>query len=124
VTTSASNVKNLSVKDIKRGFVCSDSKIVPAVDTKMLIAQDIVLNHPARLRTARRSSSTTTPLKSITSSTRSAPRSTSVPTSPPKPSPPASRLKTPPYYNLSPRSLWSSRSSLPYLHSDASPSET
>jgi glyceraldehyde-3-phosphate dehydrogenase/erythrose-4-phosphate dehydrogenase len=32
-TTSASNVNNLSVKDIKRGFVCSDSKIVPAMDT-------------------------------------------------------------------------------------------
>jgi len=32
------NVKNLSVKDIKRGFVASDSKNDPAMDTEMFVA--------------------------------------------------------------------------------------
>jgi elongation factor 1-alpha len=43
------NVKNLSVKDIKRGFVCSDSKNDPAKDTEMFVAQVIVLNHPGQI---------------------------------------------------------------------------
>jgi elongation factor 1-alpha len=44
------NVKNLSVKDIKRGFVASDSKNDPAKDTAMFVAQVIVLNHPGEIR--------------------------------------------------------------------------
>merc|ERR1739846_299162 len=44
------NVKNLSVKDIKRGYVCSDSKNDPAADTEMFVAQVIVLNHPGEIR--------------------------------------------------------------------------
>merc|ERR1712226_1444329 len=44
------NVKNLSVKDIKRGYVCSDSKNDPAKDTEMFVAQVIVLNHPGEIR--------------------------------------------------------------------------
>jgi elongation factor 1-alpha len=44
------NVKNLSVKDIKRGYVCSDSKNDPAMDTEMFVAQVIVLNHPGEIR--------------------------------------------------------------------------
>merc|ERR1711903_382800 len=44
------NVKNLSVKDIKRGYVCSDSKNDPAKDTSMFVAQVIVLNHPGEIR--------------------------------------------------------------------------
>merc|ERR1711976_74467 len=44
------NVKNLSVKDIKRGYVCSDSKNDPACDTEMFVAQVIVLNHQVRSR--------------------------------------------------------------------------
>merc|ERR1711981_1460674 len=43
------NVKNLSVKDIKRGFVASDSKNDPAKDTTMFVAQVIVLNHPGQI---------------------------------------------------------------------------
>ena len=43
------NVKNLSVKDIKRGYVCSDSKNDPAKDTDMFGAQVIVLNHPGQI---------------------------------------------------------------------------
>jgi elongation factor 1-alpha len=44
------NVKNLSVKDIKRGFVCSNSKDDPAKDTEMFVAQVIVLNHPGQIQ--------------------------------------------------------------------------
>merc|ERR1711990_262663 len=43
------NVKNLSVKDIKRGYVASDNKNDPAADTEMLLAQVIVMNHPGQI---------------------------------------------------------------------------
>merc|ERR1711920_71599 len=43
------NVKNLSVKDIKRGYVASDSKNDPCTDTEMFVAQVIVLNHPGQV---------------------------------------------------------------------------
>merc|ERR1712100_638628 len=43
------NVKGLSVKDIKRGFVASDSKNVPAADTEWFKAQVIVMNHPGQI---------------------------------------------------------------------------
>ena len=43
------NVKNLSVKDIKRGYVASDSKNDPATDTEMFVAQVIVFNHPGQI---------------------------------------------------------------------------
>merc|ERR1719220_2292606 len=38
------NIKNVSVKDIKRGYVASDSKNKPAVGAKDFTAQVIVLN--------------------------------------------------------------------------------
>jgi len=44
------NVKNLSVKDIKRGYVASDSKNDPAMDTENFTAQVIVMNHPGEIR--------------------------------------------------------------------------
>ena len=44
------NVKNLSVKDIKRGYVASDSKNDPCKDTEMFLAQVIVLNHPGQIQ--------------------------------------------------------------------------
>merc|ERR1719385_268372 len=40
------NVKNVSVKDIKRGYVASDSKNKPATGVADFTAQVIVLNHP------------------------------------------------------------------------------
>jgi elongation factor 1-alpha len=43
------NVKNVSVKDIKRGFVASDSKNDPAKEAKDFTAQVIVLNHPGEI---------------------------------------------------------------------------
>jgi len=43
------NVKNISVKDIRRGFVTSDSKNDPALETASFNAQVIVLNHPGEI---------------------------------------------------------------------------
>merc|ERR1712025_421551 len=43
------NVKNVSVKDIKRGYVASDSKNDPAKATESFLAQVIVLNHPGQI---------------------------------------------------------------------------
>jgi len=43
------NVKNLSVKDLKRGFVASDSKNDPAQEAANFNAQVIVLNHPGEI---------------------------------------------------------------------------
>merc|ERR1711910_286885 len=43
------NIKNVSVKDIKRGYVASDSKNKPAVAAKDFTAQVIVLNHPGQI---------------------------------------------------------------------------
>jgi elongation factor 1-alpha len=44
------NVKGLSVQDIKRGYVASDSKNVPANDTENFKAQVIVMNHPGQIQ--------------------------------------------------------------------------
>jgi elongation factor 1-alpha len=43
------NVKGLSVTDIKRGYVASDSKKDPATNTENFTAQVIVLNHPGQI---------------------------------------------------------------------------
>jgi elongation factor 1-alpha len=43
------NVKNVSVKDIKRGNVASDSKNDPAKEAKNFTAQVIILNHPGEI---------------------------------------------------------------------------
>jgi elongation factor 1-alpha len=43
------NVKNVSVKDIRRGNVCSDSKNDPAKEAASFTAQVIVLNHPGQI---------------------------------------------------------------------------
>merc|ERR1739838_477392 len=43
------NVKNVSAKDIKRGYVASDSKNDPAKEAKSFKAQVIVLNHPGEI---------------------------------------------------------------------------
>merc|ERR1712029_267399 len=42
-------VKNVSVKDLKRGFVTSDSKNDPAKEAQDFLAQVIVLNHPGQI---------------------------------------------------------------------------
>jgi len=44
------NIKNVSVKDIRRGNVASDSKSDPAKEAKCFKAQVIVLNHPGEIQ--------------------------------------------------------------------------
>jgi len=43
------NVKNLSVKDIRRGMVAGDAKNDPPIETESFNAQVIVLNHPGAI---------------------------------------------------------------------------
>ncbi|KDO24362.1 elongation factor 1-alpha 1 [Saprolegnia parasitica CBS 223.65] len=43
------NVKNVSVKELRRGYVASDSKNDPAKGTENFTAQVIVLNHPGQI---------------------------------------------------------------------------
>lgn len=43
------NIKNLSVKDIKRGNVCGDSKNNPPKGAKSFTAQTIIMNHPGEI---------------------------------------------------------------------------
>jgi len=43
------NVKNVSVKEIKRGMVASDSKNDPAKGVENFLAQVIILNHPGEI---------------------------------------------------------------------------
>merc|ERR1712113_1208004 len=43
------NVKGLSVKDIKRGYVASDSKSDPAKEVETFEAQVIIMNHPGQI---------------------------------------------------------------------------
>ncbi|KAK3088401.1 hypothetical protein FSP39_018728 [Pinctada imbricata] len=44
------NVKNVSVKDVKRGNVAGDSKSDPPKGAKTFYAQVIILNHPGEIR--------------------------------------------------------------------------
>jgi len=43
------NVKNIGVKDIRRGYVCSDSKNEPAYEVANFTAQVIILQHPGQI---------------------------------------------------------------------------
>lgn len=43
------NVKNVSVKDLRRGFVCGDSKNDPPMETDFFNAQVIIMNHPGQI---------------------------------------------------------------------------
>jgi elongation factor 1-alpha len=43
------NVKNVAVKDLRRGFVAGDSKQDPPIETESFNAQVIVLNHPGEI---------------------------------------------------------------------------
>jgi elongation factor 1-alpha len=43
------NVKNVAVKDIRRGFVAGDAKDDPPAETGVFNAQVIVLNHPGQI---------------------------------------------------------------------------
>ncbi len=39
----------VSVKDIRRGFVCGDAKIDPPASVESFLAQVIILNHPGEI---------------------------------------------------------------------------
>jgi len=43
------NVKNVAVKDLRRGFVCGDAKQDPPQETESFNAQVIILNHPGEI---------------------------------------------------------------------------
>jgi elongation factor 1-alpha len=43
------NVKNLSIKDIRRGFVCGSAKVDPPKECESFTAQVIILNHPGQI---------------------------------------------------------------------------
>jgi len=43
------NVKSVSVKDIRRGMVCGDSKNDPPQEAKTFVSQVIILNHPGQI---------------------------------------------------------------------------
>jgi len=43
------NVKNVSVKDLRRGFVAGDSKNDPPMETDSFNAQVIIMNHPGQI---------------------------------------------------------------------------
>jgi len=43
------NIKNVAVKDLKRGYVAGDSKSDPPAETDFFNAQVIVLNHPGQI---------------------------------------------------------------------------
>tara|TARA_B100000482_G_scaffold140051_1_gene103058 strand:- start:88 stop:1350 length:1263 start_codon:yes stop_codon:yes gene_type:complete len=43
------NVKNVSVKDLRRGFVCGDSKSDPPKGADTFFAQVIIMNHPGQI---------------------------------------------------------------------------
>lgn len=43
------NVKNVSVKELRRGYVATDSKNDPGMGTESFLAQVIVLNHPGQI---------------------------------------------------------------------------
>jgi len=42
-------VKNVSVKELKRGYVASDSKNDPAKEAASFVAQVIIMNHPGQI---------------------------------------------------------------------------
>merc|ERR1712087_59998 len=107
------NVKNLSVKDIKRGYVCSNSKDDPAKDTAMFAAQVIVLNHPGEIRNGYAPVLDCHTAHIACKFNKIRARSTSVPVRPLRRSHHASRPVTPVWSSSSPRSPWSSRSSPP-----------
>ncbi|XP_064445841.1 elongation factor 1-alpha, somatic form-like [Mirounga angustirostris] len=45
------NVKNVSVKDIRRGYVAGDSKNDPPLEVASFVSQVIILNHPGSITT-------------------------------------------------------------------------
>merc|ERR1712166_1376066 len=55
------NIKNVSVKEIRRGNVCGDSKNDPPKETVSFNAQVIVMEHPGQISNATLQCLTATP---------------------------------------------------------------
>merc|ERR1712179_199116 len=72
------NIKNVSVKDIKRGYAASYSKNKPASGVSDLTAQVIVLNHPGQAPTDTALSLIATPRTLLASLPKTTPSSSSL----------------------------------------------
>merc|ERR1712046_374168 len=81
------NIKNVSVKDIRRGNVASDSKNDPAKESISFDAQVIVMEHPGQISNGYTQCWTATP-PTLPASSRRSPRSS--------PAVPPRRLRTTP----------------------------
>merc|ERR1711997_1263604 len=106
------NVKNVSVKDIKRGNVASDSKNKPAVGCANFTAQVIVLNHPVKFATDILQCWIATLLILLANLTRSRKRSIVVLVNLPNPTPNPSNPEMPVLLNWSQASPCASKPSL------------
>merc|ERR1712037_353619 len=118
------NVKNVSVKDIRRGNVASDSKNDPAKEAKTFTAQVIVMNHPGEIGNGYSPVLDSTLPTSPASSPNSRRRSIDEPVRRWKTSPRRSSLVMPPSSSCPPPSQCASRPSRSTHHLDDSPSET
>merc|ERR1719340_567844 len=118
------NIKNVSVKDIKRGYVTSDSKNKPATGVSDFTAQVIVLNHPGQVSNGYSLSSTVTRLTLLASLPRSRRRLIVVPANPQKIIRSSSSLVTQLLSSCCPVSRCAWRHSPSFRRSAASPCET
>merc|ERR1712118_319851 len=113
------NIKNVSVKEIRRGNVASDSKNDPAKESASFLAQVIVMEHPGQI------SAGYTPVLTLPASSLSSLRSlTVVPPRRLRTTPSSSRREMPAWPSSSQPSPCASRLSRPTLLSVASPSVT
>merc|ERR1712166_145887 len=105
------NVRGLSVTDIKRGYVASDSKKVPAMDTEVFNAQVIVMNHPGQIQNGYAPVLDCHTCHIACKFAISATRLTREPVRRPNPSPSSLSPVMPLWLTSSPRSPWLSRPS-------------
>merc|ERR1712000_305598 len=118
------NVKNVSVKEVRRGNVAGDSKNDPAMGAASFNAQVIVLNHPGQVGASTLLSWIATPPTLPASSPSSSRRSIVVPESPLRTTPSSSSPVMLPSSRWFPASLCVLRPSPTTLLSVVSPSVT
>merc|ERR1712072_149546 len=118
------NIKNVSVKEIRRGNVASDSKNDPAKESASFLAQVIVMEHPGQIPLDTPQCLTATLLTLPVSSLSSLRSLTVVPPRRLRTTPSSSRREMPAWPSSSQLSPCASRLSRPTLLSVASPSVT
>merc|ERR1712072_999144 len=118
------NVKNVSVKEIRRGNVASDSKNDPAKEAVDFMAQVIIMEHPGQISAGYTPVLTATPPTLPASSPRLPRSSTGVPPRRLRTTPSSSRSTMPAWPVLPPPSPCALRASSSTLLSAASPSVT